>query len=123
MGPIEEVEKRQVGSRGLSHPWQTSVHQVPSLSQPQRMLLSNMGYPLTNSGQSERLGNVAPNLKADAVGAAKPQCTLRGGVGLCRGGPRPKGQEPEHGRTGVVQQKNGCPMGKETLLGCMLPVA
>jgi hypothetical protein len=36
--------------RGLPPPWQTSVHQVPFLSQPQCMLLSNLGYPLKTSG-------------------------------------------------------------------------
>jgi hypothetical protein len=38
-------------ARGLPAPWQTSVHQLPSLSQPQCMLLSNLGFPLKTSVQ------------------------------------------------------------------------
>jgi hypothetical protein len=53
-----QVGAVQQGSLPL--PWQTSVHQVPSLPQPQCMLLSSLGYPLK-------------------TWATKPQCALKGG--------------------------------------------
>jgi hypothetical protein len=42
----------QVCARGLPPPWQTSVHQLPCLPQPQCMLLrGNLAYPLETSVQ------------------------------------------------------------------------
>jgi hypothetical protein len=59
------------GSRGLPSPWQTSVHQVASLSQPECVLLSNLGYLLKSSGQMPlRQQNL--------------QCALKGGRPLWR---------------------------------------
>jgi hypothetical protein len=39
------------GTRGLPPPRQTSVHQLPCLSQPQCMLLSTLAQPLRTSVQ------------------------------------------------------------------------
>jgi hypothetical protein len=47
-----EPDDDQVCARGLPPPWQTSVHQLPCLSQPHCMLLrGNLAYPLETSVQ------------------------------------------------------------------------
>jgi hypothetical protein len=55
-----------VCGRGLPPPWQTSVHQVPSSVTTSVHADEDPGLPLDN-------------LSADAPGATKPQCALKGG--------------------------------------------
>jgi hypothetical protein len=47
----QQLSHPSMWCRGLPPPWQTSVHQVPPLPQPQCRLLSNLGYPLKMSAQ------------------------------------------------------------------------